>query len=82
MHDFLHPHNFEEIEKAFLNIGINVRKNENEFKSFPEVIDELASKWQLLSKPEDNILKEWICRILVGIRKSNVFKVIMDKLSK
>jgi len=48
--------NIEQIGKELSYIGINVRKNKNEYKLLPEVIKEISTQWDELSIRDKNYL--------------------------
>ena len=74
--------NIEQIGKELSYIGINVRKNKNEYKLLPEVIKEISTQWDELSMEDNKIHKEWICRTIAGIRDKNYLIVLIDNLHK
>lgn len=71
--------NIEEIEKELLKIGINIKRNEKEYKSFFEVLEELSVQWETLSTHNNRFIKKWICKVIAGIRDMNFFNVFMNK---
>jgi uncharacterized protein YukE len=47
--------NIEELAKLLLEIGIDIRINEKEYRSVDtELLQEIADKWQELAKPKNN----------------------------
>lgn len=74
--------NIEEIEKSLLNIGINIKKNEKEYKPFSDVLQEISMQWETLSTDENKFIKEYICRVVAGIRDMNFLKAIINSMHK
>jgi DNA-binding ferritin-like protein (Dps family) len=73
-----YEHNIKEIEKPLLNVGINIRKNETEYKLFSEIIDELSNMWTVLSKEENKFIKVFICEKIAGIRDRNYLITLVN----
>jgi len=40
-----YQNNIEQIEKELLNIGIDIRKNKNEYRLLPKVLEEISTQW-------------------------------------
>lgn len=74
--------NVHKIEKELLNCGINIRKTEDEIKSFQEVIQELSERWGTLSKEENRIQKAYVCEQIAGTRNRNYLIMLVDNLTK
>lgn len=74
--------NIKEIEKTLLNVGINIRKNKDEYKLLPQVLEELSLQWEALFTEENKFIKKWICKVIAGIRDTNFLKRLIDNLHK
>lgn len=67
--------------EALKNLGINIYKEDTTKREKFDVLCELADVFQALSNPEYDIVKEYTCRCLVGIRYANKLKSILDQIS-
>jgi len=74
--------NINNCEKELLNLGINVRISENEYKPLSLVIEELSEKWSFLTDTRGQIIKQWICEQIAGIKNINFLLMIIEKLHK
>ena len=74
--------NLENTEKVLSNFGINIRKNKDELKSLPEILEEISAKWDELSTEENKYLNKWICMSIAGIKDENYLRVLIDKMRK
>lgn len=74
--------NLERTEKALLHIGINIRKSEKEYKSLPEVLEEISLQWEALSTEGNKFIKEATCIGVAGMRDKNFLIVVLDKMSE
>jgi len=75
-----YQNNIEQIEKELLNIGIDIRKNKNEYRLLPKVLEEISTQWDELSLEENKFIKIWICQTIAGIRDKNYLIALIDNL--
>ena len=66
--------NINDIEKVLGKVGIRIRENAQEFRSFGDVIDELSLKWQKY----DSVTKNAIATAMAGVRQRESFLVLME----
>ena len=67
-----------DIEKVLHKIGIQMRTSSAEFRSFDDVIDDIAKKWAVLSDVEKNA----ISTAFAGTRQREVFNVLMSNFDQ
>lgn len=71
--------NIEFSEDVLRKIDINVR-NENGYKDFVEVLAEVTNKWNTLG--DDEVLKQYILRCLVGTMYINKARYLIEMAQK
>jgi hypothetical protein len=69
-----------QLEESARDLGIDIKKNETEYKTDFEFLDELTIKWNELSKPKN--IKEWIYRLIDKIRHSKPIECVYNKPHK
>jgi len=74
--------NIKNCEIVLSNLGITVRVNENEYKPLSQILEELSMKWSSLTDPRGELIKEWICKTIAGIRNSNFLNIIIENLHR
>lgn len=67
-----------DVIKTFDTLGITVKENENTWKDFSVVIDELAGKWNGLSEAERNAAS----KALAGTRQREFFLSLMENYTR
>lgn len=70
--------NINDIEKVLRTLGIRVRSSSSEMRSITDVLDELASKWDIL----DTVTKNAVSTAFGGTRMRENFLVLMENYSK
>ena len=63
---------------ALKNLGIDIYKSDRTKREKYDILCELADIFRVLTNPEYNVMKVYICRCLVGVRYSNKLQVILD----
>lgn len=62
-----------DVEKVLKNLGISIRKNAYDMRSFDDVLDDVASKWSSWSDVERNA----VSTAMAGTRQRNAFEALM-----
>jgi TP901 family phage tail tape measure protein len=70
--------NVSNAEKAFRSIGIELRDGADNFRELPEVLGELALKWDTLTDVERNYVAEQAA----GVRQISIFTTWMDNYAQ
>ena len=61
-------------EKAYREIGIEIRDLNGEFRKTPEILNELSGKWDNLTK----VQRSYISEVSAGVRQKNIFLSMMN----
>jgi TP901 family phage tail tape measure protein len=70
--------NVNDIEKVLKKVGIQVRSSELDFRSFSDVLSDVADKWDTL----DDVSKKAIATSVAGVRQSEQFYALMNNWDK
>lgn len=62
------------VEKSLNSVGISIRKNKDEFKSFSDVIDEVGKHWSTYTGVQKNLISTQ----LAGTYQRNQFNALMS----
>ena len=63
-----------DVETVLNNIGVQLRGSTNEFRSFDDVLDDTAKKWDNLS----SVQQAAVSKAFAGQRQANRFKLLME----
>lgn len=63
-----------DVETVLNNVDIQLRSSTNEFRSFDEVLDDTAKKWDSLS----SVQQAAVSKAFAGQRQANRFKLLME----
>lgn len=63
-----------DVEMVLNNIGIQLRDSTNEFRSFDDVLDDTAKRWDKLS----SVQQAAVSKAFAGQRQANRFKLLME----
>lgn len=63
-----------DVETVLNNVGIQLRDSTNEFRSFDDVLDDTAKKWDNLS----SVQQAAVSKAFAGQRQANRFKLLME----
>lgn len=63
-----------DVETTLNSLGITLRKSQNEWRSFEEVLDEVASKWNIFEDTEQSK----IATAIAGVRQQENFRALMN----
>lgn len=66
-----------DVELTLKNVGIDLRKTVNEYDNYGTVLDNLAAKWNTLSRVQLNAL----VKAFAGTRRGEDFRVLMENYS-
>ena len=70
--------NVNDIEKVLKKVGIQVRSSELDFRSFSDVLSDVADKWDTL----DDVSKKAIASSMAGVRQQEQFYALMNNWDK
>lgn len=63
-----------DVEKTLNSLGITLRKSQYEWKSFEDVLDEVAEKWSIFEDTEQSK----IATAIAGVRQQENFRALMN----
>ena len=63
-----------DVEKTLNSLGITLRKSQYEWRSFEEVLDEVAEKWNIFEDTEQSK----IATAIAGVRQQENFRALMN----
>ena len=63
-----------DVEKTLNSLGITLRKSQYEWRSFEDVLDEVAEKWDVFSDTEQSK----IATAIAGVRQQENFRALMN----
>ena len=63
-----------DVEKTLNSLGITLRKSQYEWKSFEDVLDEVADKWSIFEDTEQSK----IATAIAGVRQQENFRALMN----
>ena len=66
--------NLNDVEKTLNSLGITLRKSQYEWRSFEDVLDEVAEKWSIFEDTE----KSKIATAIAGVRQQENFRALMN----
>jgi TP901 family phage tail tape measure protein len=70
--------NINDVEKALSTVGIRIRTDENTWRDFGDVINEIGSNWGKYNEMQKNT----IVTAMAGVRQAENFRALLNNFSK